>query len=415
MEVEEAPGSHVSVNSTPREGMEGGEEAPAAGAAAGAAAAAAAAASGVEWEWEGEKEAAGAFLGKEEEGGFWGEGQGQAEEEAGGGEAEAEAEAEEEEEEEEGDTLIFPQLPPEDGGEGGEGGASGGKGGGGRTRGRRAAAPPAAAPDADPFALAIASVPLPAGKELQPVILHLDSLGCHKRRVLGALFRGWALREWCARRNGGQPLGGTAEAQRQAGKAIEALLPTLATDAPKQDNFCDCGVFVARYADLIMEATLPGGGWRRFTAADVAAARAGGGGAVPFPRGATRFSMADIAFLRLAMKEVIDACCGERKGDLVALSALRPAAGDGGDGVLERVRRHVAPLADAHMEHEKESHLRVAAPGLLFDTAAKKRVAADAADRDSDVEEMDEGEGAGGGGGGGGGGGSGPATKRGKQ
>ena len=32
------------------------------------------------------------------------------------------------------------------------------------------------------------------------------------------MFREWVIREWCARKNGGQPVGGTLEAQQAVGE-----------------------------------------------------------------------------------------------------------------------------------------------------------------------------------------------------
>ena len=161
----------------------------------------------------------------------------------------------------------------------------------------------------------------------------------------------------------------------------------LKTAMPKQDNFFDCGVFVLRYADVVVQATLPDGGWRRLTAARVEEALRGGRG-LGFPKRALLFTMADIAFLRMAVSDVIARCRTKDKGNLVALSALRPERGDAGDNVLRATLRETWKQADKFME-DKGSHLRVASPGLLFATADKARAAAEGeGGSDSDVEEV---------------------------
>jgi hypothetical protein len=315
---------------------------------------------------------------------------------------EEEEEEEEEEKEEEGG-----------GGGGGASGSGDGKGGGKkRGRGGRApcASPAAAAAEADPYLLALRTdAPPPAGTDTQPVLLHMDSLGCHATKPLGVLLRGWALREWVARRNGGQPLGGTAEAQKRAEKALEAALPMLKTDLPMQDNFCDCGVFLLRYADLIVEATLARGDWRRLTAARVAVALGRGRGALPFPKDVKRFSMADIAFLRQAMQDVIERFRAVDKRVLVALSALRPEGGDAGDAALVTAHDATAENTNQYMREEKQSSLTVSAPGLLFATAQTRRAPLQPVEPDPDIEEVEEPVAVAGVGGGAGGG---PAAKK---
>ena len=113
-----------------------------------------------------------------------------------------------------------------------------------------------------PTAAATSSTPLPPDltdllptfpslNEAQPAILTFDSLtSYHKSEKVAEIFRIWIVAEWCARRNGGQPVGGVAGSLSQA--SLKRLIPTIAIPAPRQDNSCDCGVFLLRYAESVM-------------------------------------------------------------------------------------------------------------------------------------------------------------------
>jgi hypothetical protein len=165
--------------------------------------------------------------------------------------------------------------------------------------------------------------PYPAGEELQPLIIHMDSLGCHQRERVATVFRNWLLREWCARRNGGQPLGGVADSFAFTGEVGAALVKAVGVmDTPEQTNSHDCGVFTLRFAELMMGARRADAPWARLAAASVKRQ-----GLLPYP--GTPFCMPDIRMQREVMREVVELCARDQTA-LEALSAPRagPDAGD---------------------------------------------------------------------------------------
>jgi hypothetical protein len=104
---------------------------------------------------------------------------------------------------------------------------------------------------------ALLTAALPPPPDLKPFILFFDSLApYHDRVAVCRLFRQWAVREWCVLHNGGQPVGGEEGALAES--VLHAAMPDFLVDAPMQDNGCDCGVFMLRYAEDVMEAVFKG-------------------------------------------------------------------------------------------------------------------------------------------------------------
>jgi hypothetical protein len=216
--------------------------------------------------------------------------------------------------------------------------------------------------------------PKPTGAAAQPLLLHLDSLigedgaGYHPHRPIAALFRGWAMREWCLLRNGGQPVGG-AEGALPDG-ALELLLPDESVAVPQQTNGTDCGVFAVRIADMLGEATRRGGPWHRLSADALAAARSGADahGRIAAPPGLANFGMPEVALLRAVVSELVAACSEAGGVALAALSTprLEGEGGDAGDGVLREAVR------DAQ-ENRAGAHVAVEGLGSLFSGAVQKK------------------------------------------
>ena len=238
------------------------------------------------------------------------------------------------------------------------------------------------------YAQAIASVPLPDNR---PLLLHADSLGCHLLERVGAVFREWLVREWCARKNGGQPVGGNKEAQGalgafKAGKGgsskgrrgkgssssssssgggagssgggggggederrtlrgywLDIVPEASLQGAPKQDNSYDCGVYTVRYVESVLE--MLRGPWAAQVPEVSAAWRK-----IRWPESIDRFEIVDINATRRLIKDVIGACRVEKK--FMALSLPR-AGPDEGDGALLECWDHV--LAQAVQEEEESS------------------------------------------------------------
>ena len=187
---------------------------------------------------------------------------------------------------------------------------------------------------------AIASVPLPT--EHRPILLHADSLGHHSLHRVAAMFREWVVREWCARKNGGQPVGGSLEAQQalgahgspeKLGRGQEASLhggfwreivqESSLQGLPKQNNSFDCGVYTVRYAECILE--MLRGPWK------AAVYERSKGGAVKWPLGIAKFSSQDVFDTRKIIQAVIERC--RRESAFIHLSLPKFGA-DKGDIVL---------------------------------------------------------------------------------
>jgi hypothetical protein len=186
---------------------------------------------------------------------------------------------------------------------------------------------------------AIAKVPLPTSRK--PTLLHADSLGNHPLQRVSAMFREWWVREWCARKNGGQPIGGSLEAQRalsitglkdpvderkvtlHSGFWKQIIDESALQGAPKQKNSFDCGVYTVRYAESILE--MLRGPWRERCFGK------GKSAAIRWPEGIAKFAQHDIDDTRGLIRAVIARC--RQEDAFVALSM--PRAGlDGGDAVL---------------------------------------------------------------------------------
>lgn len=156
--------------------------------------------------------------------------------------------------------------------------------------------PPSAEASSVPAAYAPASARVPC-------IVLLDSLNCHKKAELGSFLRRYLLAEWIAHKNGGQPPGG-----RVGLVDMRSMLPEAPVKVPMQDNSCDCGVFIARYAQEWVNRWVDGAfGATGFTAADLKSGLA----RLEAP---SWFGVADITAMRAAMHELA--------GDLLADSTL---------------------------------------------------------------------------------------------
>jgi hypothetical protein len=109
--------------------------------------------------------------------------------------------------------------------------------------------------------------------EKSPVILLLDSLSYHSAADICKDVRAYLLHEWEDKHNGGLPLGcvpaspthiasasssrspessespsAAGGVQRPEFELSKGLLPNPKANVPKQDNSCDCGVFILKYA-----------------------------------------------------------------------------------------------------------------------------------------------------------------------
>jgi hypothetical protein len=201
----------------------------------------------------------------------------------------------------------------------------------------------------------IATVPLPAQRT---TLLHADSLGHHPLEVVCTMFREWIIREWCARKNGGQPIGGTEEAQhalrnfvappqeggsssgggggggrsrKRAPQKKRSFFHELVQEAklasPRQDNSFDCGVFTLRYAEAIME--MLRGAWRKEPPWDTISSRS-----LSWPPTVRRFNTADIYATRKLIKRLIETC--KKPQDFQSISIpRRSSALEAGDKVVQ--------------------------------------------------------------------------------
>ena len=218
------------------------------------------------------------------------------------------------------------------------------------------------------YTQAIASVPLP---EQRPLLLHGDSLGCHLLERVGATFREWTVREWCARKNGGQPVGGSKEAQGalgayKSGKSRSSkarngkgssgsgagedegstlrdfwleIIPEASLRVPKQDNSYDCGVYMLRYLESILE--MLRGPWAERLPAPQQRW-------IKWPESIDRFGKADINATRRLIKSIIGACRVEKQFRALSLPKEGP---DAGDGALLECWDHVLAQAVQEEEH----------------------------------------------------------------
>lgn len=114
--------------------------------------------------------------------------------------------------------------------------------------------------------------PLPSGDELAPCILFFDTLQLHSTALVCAVFRQYLYREWCDKRNAGEPLGGRVDSLRdlaEIGFGLQDILPTITPSVPSQPNEVDCGVYLLCFVDIWMSLTRPNSQFHRITA-DVA-------------------------------------------------------------------------------------------------------------------------------------------------
>ena len=85
-----------------------------------------------------------------------------------------------------------------------------------------------------------------AEKRLQPCILFLDSLGCHKTNVIGGRLRGYLRREW-------EDKSRSKKHRTTSLRNIKvAEMPDVRLKVPTQSNGCDCGVFVLKYSEYLL-------------------------------------------------------------------------------------------------------------------------------------------------------------------
>jgi hypothetical protein len=105
-----------------------------------------------------------------------------------------------------------------------------------------------------------------AAPDGKPVIIHLDSLSYHNATEICSDLRAYVLHEWEDKRNGGRPLGQAAAPEPSSDVRSpaanparskhrefefvlsERMMPGPKAKVPQQDNSCDCGVFVLKYA-----------------------------------------------------------------------------------------------------------------------------------------------------------------------
>ena len=108
-----------------------------------------------------------------------------------------------------------------------------------------------------------------AEKRLQPCILYLDSLGCHKTKLIGARLRGYLRREWddksrskkqkkAATSGGARPSSSSSSSSSSSTASAPSLnikkaeMPNVRLNVPMQNNGCDCGVFVLKYSECLL-------------------------------------------------------------------------------------------------------------------------------------------------------------------
>jgi len=219
----------------------------------------------------------------------------------------------------------------------------------GTTRPPVAVVEEAAAPMPEPTALSFSPLqkfqmalpPPPTGSEPQPVILLMDSLApYHGLAGIAAIFRDWLIREWCARKNGGQPLGGSSAAQEalcegkgsgageegkegggggglkswsHSGSIFKRVIRDAPMTVPKQDNGCDCGVFILRFADSVLDMLASSDTWGRIpaesfdspTEMNTRSTRRDKSFRIPWPHTVPQFSISDIAITRSFMNGLI--------------------------------------------------------------------------------------------------------------
>lgn len=197
------------------------------------------------------------------------------------------------------------------------------------------------------FEAAIRNVPLPTA--YRPLLLLADPLGTHSLPRTAAVFREWAVRQWCQRKNGGQPVGGTEAAQQALGTFGHPLeggevftlhggfwrviLPEFWLQVPKQGNDFDCGLYTVRYAESILH--MLWGPWSN--------------GVYPLSKDTLsltwhplvpRFSDRDVLDTRRLIKGVVECCRCEAVLDALSIAKT---GGDLGDPVL-------LALVGAHMK-----------------------------------------------------------------
>ena len=200
----------------------------------------------------------------------------------------------------------------------------------------------------------------PQRKDLQPALLFFDSLAYHKREKVCEVFRIWAIKEWCERKNGGQPVGGRDGLLSD--DVIKTILPDFSVKSPRQNNSCDCGVYLLRYVEDIMGKRLGAlGSLWSFTAEDGQKAKKNSR-QVAYP--AEAFSSHDIAFQRIVMETFINRCT-EKKASRAALSEFRDRPGDSGDKLL----LEVYDAALTKVLSKTDDSLLSSSRGLLFERA----------------------------------------------
>lgn len=216
----------------------------------------------------------------------------------------------------------------------------------------RASPPPAAASASSVSDYFHLLPPFPSGSELQPFIYSFDSISGYHRHNPN-LFRKWIVAEWCARRNGGQPVGGVEGSLSAA--AISKIIPFSNVKAPQQNNSCDCGVFLLRYIESIMR--VRGGESSGGASSSSSAARspwervtAENGKQISCP---DSFSQDDIALQRIFMQAFIRRCKASEE-DRASLSIDRDvtaAESRAGDAAMvniynEALASYLASCAD---------------------------------------------------------------------
>ena len=80
-------------------------------------------------------------------------------------------------------------------------------------------------------------------EDLQPSILHFDSLSCHPTTTVAKNLRGYLKREWEDKHS---------EQAELDGISLKTM-PHMRVKVPSQSNGCDCGVFVLKYAEEVLK------------------------------------------------------------------------------------------------------------------------------------------------------------------
>ena len=192
-----------------------------------------------------------------------------------------------------------------------------------------------------------------------PCIVFLDSLKCHNQPQTCKELRAWLLREWEARRNNFERLGGLPNKRHTFLESKH--MPDFAPDAPEQMNGHDCGVFLLQYVSTWLEKAKAGGplangvtlAHRQDRLKGVIAPTTFGRNAVP----SLRETMRRVA-VRLMEDEqfLVSASVPREDSGMAAVSA----AGAGThqafvDDALRTIRREVEDRVDKVLSRERDS------------------------------------------------------------